>query len=115
LEEYGKGYILKSKAKNPFPSGYRLELDVTEELDEKLGSQYMQIIGILRWAVELGQIDIFLEVSLLLQYEANPRLGLSEITLSRLDTQWRFTDSTPVEGRCVFARAGILIKELCMS
>jgi hypothetical protein len=38
--------------------------------------------------------------------------ALSEITLSHLDTQWGFTDSTPVEGRCVFAYAGMLIKEL---
>jgi hypothetical protein len=75
LEEDGEGYILKSKAKNPFRSGYRPELDVTEELDKKLGSWYMQIIVILRWAMELGWIDIFLEVSLLSQYQANPRLG----------------------------------------
>jgi hypothetical protein len=40
---------------------------------------------------------------------------VSEITLSRLDTQWGFTDSTPVEGRCVFACTWILIKELCTS
>jgi hypothetical protein len=40
---------------------------------------------------------------------------LSEIALSHLDTQWGFTDSTPVEGRCVFAYAGILIEELCTS
>jgi hypothetical protein len=50
----------------------------------------------------------------------NPRVlpvtvNLSDIALSRLDTQWGFTDSTPVEGRCVFAYAGILIKELCTS
>jgi hypothetical protein len=42
-------------------------------------------------------------------------VNISEITLSCLDTQWGFTDSTPVEGRCVFAYAGILIEELCMS
>ena len=35
----------------------------------------MQLIGILRWAVEIGQIDIYLEVSLLSQYQANPLLG----------------------------------------
>ncbi len=40
---------------------------------------------------------------------------VTEIALSHLDTQWGFTDSTPVEGRCVFAYAGILIKELCTS
>ncbi len=43
----------------------------------------------------------------------SPRcLRLPEIALSCLDTQWGFTDSTPVEGRCVFAYAGVLIKEL---
>jgi hypothetical protein len=43
------------------------------------------------------------------------KLETTEITLSCLDTQWGFTDSTPVEGRCVFAYAGILIEELCTS
>jgi hypothetical protein len=33
----------------------------------------MQLIGILRWAMEIGPIDIFLKVSLLSQYQANPR------------------------------------------
>ena len=35
----------------------------------------MQLIGILRWAVEIGRIDIYLETSLLSQYQANPRFG----------------------------------------
>ena len=35
----------------------------------------MQLIGILCWAVELGWIDIFFEVSSLSQYQANPRVG----------------------------------------
>jgi hypothetical protein len=35
----------------------------------------MQLIGILRWAVEIGRIDIFLKVSLLSQYQANPGFG----------------------------------------
>ena len=72
LQEDGEGYVLKSRVKNPFPLGYKPELDITNELDDKLGSHYMQIIGILQWAVELGRIDIFLEVSLLSQYQANP-------------------------------------------
>ena len=54
LEEDGKGYILKSKAKNPFPTGYKPELDVTDELDYKLASWFLQLIGILRWVVEIG-------------------------------------------------------------
>jgi hypothetical protein len=50
--------------------------------------------------------------STLMAHCCSYELSLSEIALSCLDTQWGFTDSTPVEGRCVFAYAGILIKEL---
>lgn len=73
--EDGEGYGLKSKVKNPFPSGYRPETDVSAELDDKLASRYMQLIGIARWAVELGRIDIHHEIAILSQYQANPRVG----------------------------------------
>ena len=75
FEEDGEGYVLKSKAKNPFPSGYKPETDVTDELENDLASRYQQLIGICRWAVELGRIDIFYEVSCLSQYQASPRVG----------------------------------------
>jgi hypothetical protein len=75
LEEDGDGYVLKSNARNPFPTGYKPEVDVTDELDQTLASRFMQLIGILRWAVEIGRIDIYLETSLLSQYQANPRFG----------------------------------------
>jgi hypothetical protein len=45
---------------------------VTNELGESLALHYMQLIGILRWAVELGWISIYYEVSVLSQYQANP-------------------------------------------
>ena len=73
--EDGEGYSLKNKVKNPFPTGYQPELDVSEELGPDLALHFMQLIGILRWAVELGQINIFFEVSSLSQYQACPRLG----------------------------------------
>jgi hypothetical protein len=47
LEEDNKGYILKSKVHNPFPTGYKLEVDITDELDQTLASRFMQLIGIL--------------------------------------------------------------------
>ena len=75
FDEDGEGYVLKSNAKNPFPSGYRPELDVTDELGDELASRYLQLIGICRWAIELGRIDIFHEVSCLSQYQASPRIG----------------------------------------
>ena len=69
---------LKSTARNPFPSGYKPELDVTPELNDELGSRFLQLIGILRWwaIAELGRLDIFVEVSQLLQHqETLPRRG----------------------------------------
>jgi hypothetical protein len=57
------------------PTNYQPELDSTPECDEEHASRYRQIIGILRWAIELGRFDILLEVSLLSQYQANPRVG----------------------------------------
>ena len=69
---------LKSTAKNPFPSGYKPELDVTTELNDDLASRFLQLIGILRWAVELGRLDIFTEVSQLSQHQALPRRGHME-------------------------------------
>ena len=36
---------------------------------------YQNLIGVLRWAVELGRIDIHVSVSLLSQYLAQPREG----------------------------------------
>ena len=61
---------LKSTARNPFPSGYKLELDVTPEHNDKLGSRFLLLIGILRWAMEPGRLNIFVKVSQLSQHQA---------------------------------------------
>jgi hypothetical protein len=61
--------------KNPFPAGYKPEIDIKEELDQALASRYMQLIGILCWAVKIGRINIYLKVSSLSQYKANPWFG----------------------------------------
>ena len=74
LQEEGRN--LKSTAKTPFPSTtYRPEMDMTEECDEQGASRYLQLVGVLRWAVELGRIDIYTEVALLSQQMALPRVG----------------------------------------
>jgi hypothetical protein len=70
------GYCLKTTAKTPLPSGYRLELDISDELHGELASRYLQLIGILRWImVEIGRIDSYYEVAIMSQYMALPRLG----------------------------------------
>ena len=37
--------VLKSNFRNPYPSNYRLEIDVTEELCPELLSRYLQLVG----------------------------------------------------------------------
>jgi hypothetical protein len=55
---------------------YQPELDVLDELGPELSSCYLQLIGIIaQWVIELGCINIHHEVSLLSQYQANPRVG----------------------------------------
>ena len=53
-------------------------MDGTPELDEDETTYFQELIGVLRWATELGRVDILLEVSLLSQYQASPRQGHME-------------------------------------
>jgi hypothetical protein len=70
-----KGGKLPSKAETPIQTSFRPELDVSPELNPTNAAYYMSIIGILRWIVELGRIDICLEVSMLSSHLALPREG----------------------------------------
>ena len=53
----------------------RPELDVSTELMPRDSAYYQSLIGILRWIVELGRIDICLEVSMMSSHLAMPRKG----------------------------------------
>jgi hypothetical protein len=66
---------LKSKVDRPTPAGYRPEVDVSPELDDEMANRYQQLIGVLRWACELGRVDILFELSLLASHTAMPRKG----------------------------------------
>ena len=74
-DEGGVRYHLKTTAKTPFPTSYKPELDLTKELGPAMMSRYRQLIGILRWSVEIGRLDVYLETALLSQYLASPREG----------------------------------------
>ncbi len=66
---------LKLRASSVLPSNYRPELDATDYCNEDESNYFQQQIGVLRWAVELGRIDITAEVSMLAAYTAAPRFG----------------------------------------
>jgi hypothetical protein len=59
----------------PLAPDYRPELETSEELKADGVQYYQELIGVLRWAVELGRVDILLETSLLLTHLAMPRIG----------------------------------------
>ena len=74
-ENLGGRYKLPAKAENPFMMGYSPELDESPTLNPSLASYYQSQIGILRWMVEIGRIDIMTEVSMLASHLAMPREG----------------------------------------
>ena len=69
------GMKLAKRATAPFPLGYISELDTSPELNDEDASFYQSQIGVLRWCVELGRIDIITEVSTLASHVALPREG----------------------------------------
>ena len=68
LKMFGDGH-------RPYPSSYRPEIDVTGLLSDILINRYQQLIGMLRWSVELGRVDIQTEISCLSQHLCAPREG----------------------------------------
>lgn len=59
-------------AESPVASGYRPEVDLSPVLNNEQANYYQNLIGVLRWAVELGCIDIYTKVALLSQYIVQP-------------------------------------------
>ena len=89
------GMKVHGSAKHPFSNiTYRPELDITPLCNSEQFHVYQQLIGILRWLVELGLVDIHLEVSKLSSFLASPRLGHLHQTfhifkyLSNHDNSW---------------------------
>ena len=77
VEKYlaSKGKSLPKKAKAPLTTNYRPEIDTSRELEPIEASYYQSLIGILRWIVELGRVDITVEASMMASCMALPREG----------------------------------------
>jgi hypothetical protein len=69
------GQRLPSRCTTPIQANYRPELDDSSELKVDGVRYFHELIGILRWAVKLGRIDIAMEVSMLSTHLALPREG----------------------------------------
>ena len=66
---------LPPRCTTPLSPDYRPEIDTSQELCPRLASHYMSMIGVLRWIVELGRVDICCEVSMMSSHLALPRVG----------------------------------------
>jgi hypothetical protein len=74
------GEKLPCKAPTPLSSGYRPEIDESPELSDTDSSYFHSLVGVLRWIVELGCVDIEVEVSMMSSHLALPQTGhLKEI------------------------------------
>ena len=56
--EASKCWKMPNKADTPLTTSYRPELDVSRELNVDDAAYYQSHIGILRWIVELGRVDV---------------------------------------------------------
>jgi hypothetical protein len=68
LTEIGQKLHPRKYANVPMRNGYRPELDYSPLLSPETANFYQHLIGMLRWTVELGRIDIHLAVTLLSSY-----------------------------------------------
>ena len=60
----------------PFSSSeYRPELEASDYCNDDLTTVYLNLMGMLRWMIELGRVDMLHEASPLSQYMALPRTG----------------------------------------
>jgi hypothetical protein len=66
---------MPTRAETPMQTTYRPELDVSPELSTRESAYYQSMIGVLRWIVELGRVDICLEVSMMSSHLVLPREG----------------------------------------
>ena len=102
---------LATKAGSPISNNYRPEVDESEELNLVDAAYYQSLIGILRWIVELGRVDICCEVSMLSSCLALPREGHLEQLFhifaylkKKHNTEMVFDPSYPVIDKAKFER-----------
>ena len=81
MTEDSNCWKMPNKADTHLTTIYRPELDVSRELNESEAAYYQSLIGILRWIVELGRVDVCLEVSMMSSHLPLTREGHLEQVL----------------------------------
>ena len=63
------------RCNTPMSTTYHPSEDVTKEMNADGLQVYQELIGILRWAVEIGRVEIILDVPLLSSQPSLPHVG----------------------------------------
>ena len=66
---------LPHNAPAPFQANYRPKIDISNALLPSEAASFQSLIGILRWIVEFGRVDITCEVSMMASMMVLPRIG----------------------------------------
>ena len=85
---------MPKNANAPLMTSNHPALDVSPELNPTEASYYMLLIGVLQWIVELGRVDICLEVSMMSSHMALLREGHLEQVLHILHISRSITMQT---------------------
>ena len=95
-------------------------MDISREVNVADAAPYLSLIGILRWIVELGQVDVCLEVSMMSSHLALPREGHLEQVLHLFaylkkyhNTELIYDPSDPVVDENDFKRRDWASSEFC--
>jgi len=75
LNESGKTLLSKKYASTPLSNKYRPELDYSPLLSADTANYYQQLIGVLRWIVELSRLDIHIHTAMMSSHMMQPREG----------------------------------------
>ena len=77
MDTYKRLFGKKPKAlySSPLEKGDHLEMDTSEELDEKGIKMYQSMIGAAQWVVSLGRFDIATAIMTLSSFRTAPRQG----------------------------------------
>ena len=85
------------KERLPMTKGDHPELDMSEELGSSDRELYQMLIGMARWAIQLGRIDIMFAVSALDRFATAPRQG----HFDRILKVWGYLKKFPNRAFCI--------------
>jgi hypothetical protein len=82
-EKLAGKYSIPARADNPFPVDYDPSTDQSDLLDPDCSSFYQPLIGVMRWMVELGRIELRQKfLCYLLTWHAHVRVTLRTPSMS---------------------------------